>query len=214
MKMKSALLGLSVLWICGSAMAQERDPVGPAGEWAGYFNVAFPGAGDYDLFDTGYGVELQYRYWVDAPWGWAAALGVSTWDAKSSSSDLGVPNLHSFNGSATLIHLGGSGLYRILDTENVAVTLEAGVRYVIVDDDIDAKDANRGDARQNLDIDDGIVGLIAADADFRLNDGFVLAFGLGYQGDLVKGDISSRDDDLKDNELQAFFVRVGGKFEF
>jgi opacity protein-like surface antigen len=195
-------------------MAQYREPVGPAGELSGYFTYYFPGAGDYDLFDRGYGVEVQYRHWFDAPLGWALSLGVATWDAKSGSSDLGVPNFHSFDGSATLIPFGASGLYRLIDAPGFAATLEVGIRYVIVDDDIDFKDSNRGDAKQSMRIDDGVVGIIGVDVDFQLDERTALALGVGYQGDLIKGDSSTSGASLKDNELQAFFVRAGVKFQF
>jgi hypothetical protein len=62
--------------------------------------------------------------------------------------------------------------------------------------------------KEKVDINDGLVGLVAADMVFPLPSRVKLSAGFGYQFDIVKGSIKWSGFDLGDNELRAFFLRL------
>lgn len=111
--------------------------------------------------------------------------------------------------------VGGSILFRPVNDDKIALTIEAGLRYVIVDSqaeiEIAAADAfgNLVYAKYTIEIDNGVVGVIGANIEGKVSDQVSLLAGIGYQFDLVKGDAKFMDEDFGDNELKALLVSVG-----
>ena len=65
-------------------------------------------------------------------------------------------------------------------------------------------------AKDTIDIDDGIIGVIGANIEGKVSKQVSLFAGLGYQLDLVKGGTTFMGEDLEDdNELKALLVRAG-----
>lgn len=121
----------------------------------------------------------------------------------------------SIDGDVTLIPLGGSILFRPVNDDKIALTIEAGVRYVIVDSQAEVEIAAVdffGDlvaAKDTIDIDDGVVGVIGANIEGKISEQVSLLAGLGYQFDLKKGDAKWMGEDFAENELKALLARVG-----
>lgn len=119
-----------------------------------------------------------------------------------------------------MIPLGVSGMYKIPVGQAANLTLEAGVRYVIVNSNVEFIEAEAladsyghsysQSASYDVDLDDAIVGIIGAEFDFELSQGFRLFAGGGYQFDIVKGDVTAGGMDIDyENELKAAFIRAG-----
>jgi hypothetical protein len=172
-------------------------------------NYWVPGEGDFSLYDQGYGVELQYRKWAWEPFGVAFSFGVSEWDAD----ELRIVNTTDYGGSALVVPIGGSALIRIFDMTGWNMALEAGLRYLIVESDIDFLYTPE-DRREELDIDNNIVGVVALDYENYLGERWSLFGTAGYQFDLIKGDITSRIGDMPENEMPALYLRLGASLTF
>ncbi|MBU1910070.1 MAG: hypothetical protein KJ726_08485 [Verrucomicrobia bacterium] len=210
MKKIFALVLITALF-CGLAPASNGETESWLNEIAGGLVVQFPGTGDFDLYDIGFGAELQYRNWYFDPIGWAISAGYGTWEANKDCHKLG--RIHTdFDGSVTTIPLGVSALFYLYGTQDFGLVLEAGLRYVIVDADVDF--VREGTLPSTLTIDDGVLGLLALEADYYLNDQFLVFGGFGYQQDIVRGDIETPTGPLRDNEFTSLFLRLGGKFVF
>ena len=188
-------------------------------EAAGAVNVYLPGSGDFDLYKYGFGLEFQYRNWSYDPIGLALSLGAASWEVDDGAGDLG--DIHKqFDGSVTLIPVGASVLLNLLNLENFSVIAELGLRYVVVDADVDfvrvvpGRDGGTAEVPSSLDVDDSVIGLFGLEADYFLTDRFLLFGSLGYQHDITRGDITTPTGDLRSNELRAYFARFGGKLLF
>lgn len=138
----------------------------------------------------------------------------------------------SYEGDATLIPLGASGIYNIPLSQAV-LSLEAGIKYVFVTGDVTANmldgvfdpygnvlDADRW--REDVDIKGNLLGTVGAQITFSLNESLELYVGGGYQFDIVKSDIKitgsrwSDYDGLKigENELAGAFGEAGLVFKY
>lgn len=206
--MKKTAMWLAVFLVCGAAMAQDYGSEVRFG-----LDYAFPGAGDFDLYDSGLGFGVQYRNWIGDPLGYGVSIGWAEWDTDSGGTDIGGDVLGDFDGSVTLIPLGVSGLYKLADFADWKVTLEAGLKYVLADSGISAVHFVGG-REDDLDISDGVVGVIGADYERNVGTEWSWFVGAVYQFDLQKGEIEVDHGNLRDNELQAFLLRAGAAFSF
>lgn len=210
MKKISVLVLIAALF-WGVAPVSNGETESWLNEIAGGLVVQFPGTGDFDLYDIGFGAELQYRNWHFDPIGWALSAGFGTWEANEDCRKLG--RIHTdFDGSVATIPLGVSALFYLYGTQDFSLLLEAGLRYVIVDADVDF--IREGNLSSTLDIDDSVLGLLALEADYYVSRQFMVFGGLGYQQDIVRGEIQTPTGPLRDNEFTSLFVRLGGKFVF
>jgi len=111
-------------------------------------------------------------------------------------------------------------MYKIALGDTASLTLEGGLRYVIVNSNVEFVQAEAiADAYGNyiaaaesieIDFDDGIVGVVGADFDLQLGEGFYLFAGAGYQFDVLKGDITVGGINSEvENELNAIYARAG-----
>ena len=212
--MKKAMVAVVVLAVVlGAAFAeppkQETDLIGTA---------IYYKPGQDDDYDNGFGAEAQARFWLNPNVGLSLAAGAASWQANDQEqlvSDGDVAVAASIDGDVTLIPLGGSILFRPVNDDRIALTLEAGVRYVIVDSQVEIEVAaadSSGDliyAKDTVDIEDGVVGLIGANIEGKVSSQVSLLAGIGYQFDLVRGDAKWMDEDFGDNELKALLVKIG-----
>ena len=210
---KMAVLAVALLVMGSTVLAQTEVPAGYLNEVRASVRFVMIGDGDFDLYDPGFGGELQYRNWGYDPIGWAVSVGVEQFKANSDSSDLGVPSIGDYDGDLMLIPVGASLLYKLMDTPDWTIALEGGLRYVVADSSIDFQ--RTGEARrENLDVDDSVIAVIGADLERRVSEGAALFLGVGYNVDVVQGEIAIPGDTLKDNELHGAFVRLGARVAF
>lgn len=206
--------------LAGTVFAQE-DASTTSTEFTGALQYFVPGQDDD--YDSGFGAEAQIRFWQNQNVGFALAGGLANWDINEQEavvSDGVVAVGVSMEGSVLLLPIGGSVLFRPTLADNLNLTIEGGLRYVIVQSDAEATFAAAnafGDfvgGTADIEIDNGIVGVIAANLEAELSPGFSLLGGVGYQFDIAKGDAEWMGEDLGDNELKAFFIRAGLAIEF
>ncbi len=174
--------------------------------------------GDDTAYDSGFGIDWQTRFWFNPYLGCALGIGAASWEVNAmhiiesyGGYTVGVDVV----GAATHFPLGGAILLRPIDSRALALTLEAGVRYVIIDSRAEAEVlvadpfGNWLYLRDTIEFDDVVVGLIGLNIESKVNDELSLLAGFGYQFDLVKGDVEWMGRDLGENELKAFLFKVG-----
>lgn len=202
---------------------------------------------DKDVWDNGYGVEGQLQFWPLNMLGFSLSFGGAQWDLNGESVSYaagGYSISGKGDGDATLIPLGGSILFRPVNTHRLALTLEGGVRYVVVDPSADYEmtltTPNRvavgsvsgtGGTRvyrysvpgetfsetADYDAEDAVIGLAQADLEFHISETLSLFAGCGWQFDIVKSDASIKmfGEKIEDDvSLQAFFARAGAVIRF
>lgn len=169
-----------------------------------------PGIDDSWSYATG--LEAQYVMWKAAYLGIAFAGGAVNWQV-SDSIKVNVYTAYKLRGSATTFPLGASVLFRpTLAVLEEDITFESGLRYVFVLSDVDARvqDGYSDTGSGSVDIDDGLLAVIAGDVAFPVSSKLKLGFGGGYQFDLSKGSTTLSGTDIKyDNRMKGCFLRLG-----
>ncbi|MBP7829876.1 MAG: hypothetical protein KA248_08165 [Kiritimatiellae bacterium] len=215
MKKLGTFLAIAAL-ACGTAQAAQGDAETWANEVEGGLVIQFPGTGDFDLYDIGFGAEIQYRNWALDPFGVAFSVGYVQWEANEDCYKLG--RIHTdFDGSVTTIPLGVSGLLYLYGSQNFSLILEAGLRYLVTDSDITFNrivETEEGKVPSSLEVDDSVIGLLALEADYYISKQALIFGGVGYQQDIERGAIDTPTGPLRDNEFTSLFIRLGGKIVF
>jgi hypothetical protein len=172
---------------------------------------------DDDVYDDSYGAELQFRFWMNPTLGLALAGGWARWDVDDQNAVIGdglIITETDLGGDIDLFPVGLSLLIQAFNTDSISLVLEAGARYVFVDDDTDVVITTRNargvtTSRERLKIDDGIVALAMAHLEFKLSEDVYLLAGAGYQWDIDKGDVDFLSEDIQDNKLEAALIQAG-----
>jgi len=171
-----------------------------------------------DNFKTGVGGELQLRAWITDTVGVLVAGGASSWETRSEREIQqigGVIQGNEISGNATLIPVGASLIFRDGPGGASAVTLELGIRQVLAESEVDITIASIDSAgavrlrESRLDIDDSIVALAEAQVAVKFGGASSVFLGVGYQWDIVQGDVTFEGQKIGENEWEALFFRAG-----
>jgi len=191
-----------------SARAQVPSYIEVSPDLGPQIQIALPGAGDFGLYESGVGMELQFRDWVNQPWGYLLAIGYAEWQADSGATKPGA-NFYDYDGDLEIIPFGASAIYQVFSDDDLSVTLEAGFRYLIMDSKIDARNSDQSPTeRYDLDIGDSIVARFAGDVEYVLSKDFIGAVGLAYQLDTKRGDIDTDLGPARDNIMESFILEL------
>lgn len=167
--------------------------------------------GDDDLWDSASGLDAQATFWLDQNLGIALTAGVSRWEANDDYRYDDDGYLCWLDGSALMTSFGPSVLFRPgIPNSLVELTFEAGLRYIAVDSDVDFYlDDGATTYVGELDMDDGVVGVLGVDAGIPISRQAKLTVGLGYQFDLNKGDADWYGVEIGENEMKGFYLNFG-----
>ncbi|MCK9263686.1 MAG: hypothetical protein WDA72_06170 [Desulfomonilia bacterium] len=167
-----------------------------------------PGQDDY--WDYALGIDARYVFWTNPNMGIALSGGLATWEANDGiffQDDLAAQ----LDGSALVIPLGVSVLLRPMPAgAPFDLILEGGLRYVVVDSKVDLAATDfYYYFKDELDIENSVVGILGAEVGFPLSDGMGLSFGLGYQFDISKGDVEWFGVNIEEFEMKGFYFNFG-----
>jgi hypothetical protein len=204
------IMSAVVVVLLSALVSSQAQSTQYGAELRGSVNTWVPA---FDLYDYAYGVEVEYRNWFWDPVGFALSAGISSWEAKGGSSGVDKAVLNDISGQLTAIPVGPSIIYKIADMTDWNLTTEAGVRYVFAQSAIDYKRAD-ADGSGTLDVDGGVIAVLGLDYERYFGVGKSFFVGAGYQIDLEQGAIQVSDVANQDNQLEAFFARVGTKIQF
>lgn len=211
MKKITILTALLVVLSVGMAFGAvlSDDP----GEFSVKGMMWFPGDGDFDLFDMGYGVSVSYREWFSFPFGVGVSAGLADWTVDGDSDAYKSPLFSDYDGSAVLIPIGASLYYCPVDWENWMVTINTGLQYVFINSDVTVK-SSEDNKRHDVDIDGALIWNIGMDVEYLVGESWYVLGGLGYQMDVIDADTDGAGYPLRDTSLQGFYLQVGAKLLF
>lgn len=197
------VIGLAAALLPLGARAQmpAAAPANPI-EWSVGVALRQPGLGDFDVYESGWAVEVQYRNWLCDVNGLAFSLGLERWDTDEDSLDwAGSPS-----GELTLYTLGASWVGLLLETESDVVTVEAGLRFNLTASDIELRTEA---GALEVDVGNGVTGILALGYERRLTENISLASSVAYKPDLLVGDAEAGGNRLRDNKLESWGVQLG-----
>jgi opacity protein-like surface antigen len=175
-----------------------------------YFSPSQQFSGFYDRM---YGVEFSYTLWYAQPFGVSVMGGVMNADVRTRNEQLVDSDLGVFEGSASLVPIGVSALYKVVETDEWRVYGEAGLRYVFMSSDIKIKSVQTG-AKEDVGQDNGTVAILRANVDRRMSEQMTLFVGLGAQFDISVGKIATSEGDLGDDNLKGYSFSFGARYLF
>lgn len=188
MKLKQLAQVLALSLVAAAAVAEEQGDT----ETAVKIYALSPGRSED--WSSGSGVEAQLRFWGETGCGMALAFGYESWPAipvHSTEEDEHGYMSTSISGSAELLPVGVSWVYRDTMSEQVQLTLEAGLRYLFVDSNVGVEvdlvdDQGAAFIRDTIETDDSILAVFGVGLRVRLAENVTLQAGLGYRLDMVK----------------------------
>lgn len=214
MMKKAMVLACAALLLVGGAAFGgliSEDP----GELSVNGQYWFPGAGQFDLFESGYGAQISYREWFSFPWGAGVNLGVAQWQVNNDSGAYKYDKLSDYDGDVLLIPFGAALYFNAIDWDNWNVVLECGLQYVLVDSGVTVFNGEDGVQKdQDVDIGDAVVWNVGAEYEYMVSENVYLAGGLGYQMDVVHGDTEYYGRSARDTDFRGVYARLGAKFLF
>ena len=216
--MKKAVLFACVAWLgvgaaFGGLLSEDPGELTVAGQ---YF---FPGLGDIDLFESGYGASVSYREWFSFPWGVGINLGVAQWQVDNGAQAFKYDALTDYDGDALLIPFGASVYFNLIDWDNWNLILDTGFQYVFVDSGVTVFNNEEGvpenvRGKQDVDIGGAILWTLGAEYEYMVSENVYLLGGLGFQTDLMNGDTEYAGRSVRDASFAAVYARLGAKFLF
>lgn len=212
--MKKAVLFACVAWLgvgaaFGGLLSEDPGELTVAGQYW------FPGMGDMDVFESGYGASVSYREWFSFPWGVGVNLGVAQWQVDNASRDFKYDQLTDYDGDALLIPFGASLCFNLIDWDNWNLILDTGFQYVFVDSGMTVyNNEETAQERQDVDIDGAILWNLGAEYEYMVSENVYLLGGLGLQTDVMSGKTEYDGRSVRDVSLSGFYARLGAKFLF
>ena len=172
---------------------------------------------DDDDYDSGAGLECQYRFWFAENFGIGASIGYSNWEINDDSyyerDETGTYSAD-MDGDVSLLFVGPSLLLRPQINDRVRFVFDAGIKYAIVDSN--AKVNYRFSsgyysirASEDIEIDDGIIGTVGLNCEFSISNHVSLFVGAGYNFDIEKGDVEIDGENAGENELKSSMFKTG-----
>ena len=167
-----------------------------------------------DVYDSGAGVEFQYRLWYWETTALSIIGSLQQWELSDSSEFAQEADFTGFKGSPAFLQIGvGIDEQREL-SDHLRLNLHADIRYCNGLSGAKLRLSNGDFTReQTVDVSDAIIGAVGAGLEFEVSREWTLYTELGLQAGLLPGEIGSGAVVL-DNEFEAPLFRAGAVFKF
>ena len=205
--------------VCGAAWATGADELQRPDIVVRFRSVLPRNSQDWN---TSNGGEIQARFWRQDGFGTALSLGIDSWSARNErtqQSDASGASETSIFGTAKLVPIGVSLLYRNAVADRVAVVFETGLKYAFADSGIHAEvtlteNGQVHATRDTILTDSTVLWDIGVSIEGELEENISLLLGLGYQTDLSSPRETFRGEDIGSTSFQAAIVRFGVRWTF
>lgn len=209
---RSALCMLAGWAVQTQAQLPSRDEVSPDIGLVAVFDM--PGIGDYDLYTFGIGAEVQFRDWVNHPWGYSLAIGYSEWSVDENADSPG-SQFYDYDGKLEVVPFGGSVMYNAYSGESWNLSLDGGLRWLAIDSKISARNAAHDPTeRYDVNVGDAVHMLLGVKADYNLSADVMWSVGAAYRTDISRGSISTELGPARDSIMEAFTFETGLHIRF
>lgn len=206
-------------------------PAASLRQWSASVDIVRPG--DDFFWDKGAGGTIKYTVMQTPTRGFAFSAGVQNWSVNEEiglvGGNLGGGYVGAYaaqiTGDAQLIPLSALGVFSHELSPGLQLGIEAGLSYIMVNSDVQYVEAigvGRGGQSaissyvSDVEIDDGIVAVVAADLRYRTTPSSKWTWfaGAGGQFDVSKGDTTYPATPITgaavgESELKALFFRFG-----
>ena len=183
-----------------------------AADWAIY-GLQGPEPEHNNTFDNVFGVEVQPRFGEGPlkPW---LSVGVSQWDAEDYDVTTGwwiFKERTQISGNVQDLSFGGGVLYEIPISDNIKLVSQGGVKYHLMNSDVEMKVTNRkGTTVSELDYDDATTVEAGANLEIAIAENIDLLLGAAYMWDLNHDHVKSGGNKLAlSNGLEGIVFRAG-----
>ena len=213
--MKTAIATLLVITLTCNAWAQTQSPD---------MSVTLRGYLPAEKDDWNYasGIEMQARFWGSPSIGTAFVVGMDSWHANTEyaeeEDEFGYMAT-SVYGDVTLIPVGISALFRNKVSRSTSMIVEAGLRYVFSDSNINAETAY-GDSSESvysidrIQTDNPLLGVVGLTISSAISDEIYIHGGMRYQFDLVETHERFLGQDIGETSFQSASVDIGVAWKF
>lgn len=165
----------------------------------------------------GSGFELQVRFWESAHAGVALTVGAGWWDAVTEyaeSDDGRMAVATRIQGTAEVLPVGFSLLYREVLSPRVRLLLEGGLRYLVVHSEVEvqgvyATDETTAAFRDRVRINSTLAVVLGIGFQLQLSEPLGLAAGLAYQWDVMKPEERFLERSLGKTSFDAAMGQLG-----
>lgn len=187
---------------------------------AAIFRGVAPGRGAD--WEGAIGAEGQLRFWATPRRGVALTAGIQSWQAPDEFDEweeAGEYYSSWIGGNTTLVPLGVSFLYRRELMPPLSLSLETGVRYVLVDSSISVEAvADNGvaitEVSDTIETENTFLVVLGLNLEARIVEGMNLSIGLGYQLDMTEPHESLLGEDLGATSFGGMTASMGVVWAF
>ena len=168
-----------------------------------------------DFYEAGAGFDAKFSWWQTDEKAYVLSVGYMQWGLAKNTQ---VGNINGnvvglgLTGDVNMIPVGASVLWRNQTdySRNVDVSLELGLKYVIADSDAEALQvSSAGTGSTPIDVENTALALVGMEIDYFLSDDHDLILGVGYNLDILKGDVNVAGATDYENELGGFYFTLG-----
>lgn len=202
-----------------TTMCRADEPVEPP---TLHVSVGFANPNRSADWDVGAGVEAQLRLWKSRRLALVAAIGMESWEATPEYVEDGDDSFYSLTdiqGSASILPVGLSILFRSDPEKDISLTCAAGIRYALISSDIIAytyfEDALGGiEVEDVIEIDDTVLAVVDIGFGFPVEQGMSLSATLRFQKDLLQPEETYQGELLGTTSFDAITFSMGFSWQF
>lgn len=176
--------------------------------------VPIPSSGDYE---GDFGFEGRIRKWSWGDFGWMTNLGIHQWSFNGVPSFIqgNVAGAESVDGSIGFLVAGLGGCYRMVEDDYKSVSFDAGLRFHsgLTEAKVRSRPSSAGTVEGDIKMTNNLLAWVGVDATYKPESWPQMLLGVGYQQDVVQGEITVNDRQVGDMELSGAYVRLGIRVE-
>lgn len=170
----------------------------------------------WDFYDSAWALEAELQRWYSDTLGYAIVGGLQEWTpARRPKEILRFNETLVVRRNFAYIPIGAHVLYRPIVNEYLSLTFAAGGRFAVgattatADVSVDTSEGVNRIRAGGMDVGTSFMASLAADLEWRCTENTYLFGGVGYQQDILPGEVAFAGIKFADNELSAPFFRIG-----
>lgn len=180
---------------------------------------------DSSFYKAAAGLDLKYAWWREDGKAYAFSVGYTQWGLKGQSeirSNAGGATGIGLGGDVNMIPIGLSAIWRNQTdyNRNLDVSLELGAKYAIADSGAQATvvtsvpGGGAAVSQSGIDVENSAYLFVAIDLAMLFSDYSDFVLGVGYNYDILSGDVRAAGGKIEENALTGFFFNLGYSHRF
>lgn len=172
-----------------------------------------------DLYESALGLESRVQYNINKNLGIMLSFGTSVWDVSEYNLNFNYNDTNyqlSIDGENLVVLIGPSIFYQFYPNKIIGFLLESGLRYAYIESDIEIESDLFSSTYyyDQITLDDGIVGVFNFNLIIGPESPISMILNIGYQFDILDGEIEAFGIEIIDNELNGLILSFGGSLRW